>query len=162
MEPRIEIMKDYPYQAAGRTWMVPELRLAALPDGTAAISEEEIERIHRAIANEICGDETNLTVAELEFLCDVTGTSFSDVAAALKIHRSTVARWRGSGVVPGSVMGLALKKWFWYRLFGEDLGHEEVPIDIAVDEAKLLSFLRKETLDRHLADPVSHAEIRVA
>jgi hypothetical protein len=33
-------------------------------------------------------------MAELEFLCDVTGTSFADVAGVLHIHRSTVTRWR--------------------------------------------------------------------
>ena len=72
--------KNYPYQAAGRIWGVPELRLTTLPDGTVAILEEEINRIHRAIANEICGSPENLTIDELEFLCDITLTSFTDVA----------------------------------------------------------------------------------
>ena len=94
---KIKIKKNYPYQAAGRTWSVPELRLVSLPDGTAAISEEEIHRIHRAIANEICGNNTSLSMAELEFLCDVTDTTFSDVADWLQIHRSTVTRWRKYG-----------------------------------------------------------------
>ena len=93
METRTKVKRDYPYQAAGRTWSVPALRLTSLPDGSAAISEDEIQRIHRAIANEVCGDPGNLTMAELEFLCDVTGTSFADVAGVLHIHRSTVTRW---------------------------------------------------------------------
>ena len=57
----------------------------------------EIQRIHRAIANEICGHEATLTMDELEFLCDLTATSLSDVASALKVHRSAVSatpEWR--------------------------------------------------------------------
>lgn len=103
MEAKIRTKRNYPYQAAGRTWTVPELRLTSLPDGSAAISEEEIQRIHRAIANEICGDEARLTMAELEFLCDATETSFSDVASTLQLHRSTVTRWRKTGEVPKGV-----------------------------------------------------------
>lgn len=153
--------KNYPYQAAGRTWTVPELRLSSLPDGSAAISDEEIQRIHRAIANEICGDQATLTMPELEFLCDVTETTFSDVASALKIHRSTVTRWRKAGEVPKSVMSLVLKKWFWNLLFGKSLENEAVPLDCAVDETKFLSFVKQETIDRHLADPVSPAKMSI-
>ena len=161
MESKTKIKKNYPYQAAGRTWTVPELRLNSLPDGSAAISEEEIQRIHRAIANEICGGEASLTMAELEFLCDVTATSFSDVANALQIHRSTVTRWRKTGEVPKSVMSLVLKKWFWNLLFGKSLENEAVPLDCAVDETRFLSFLKQETIDKHLADPVSQAKMSV-
>jgi hypothetical protein len=49
------VKKSYPYQAAGQTWSVPELRLVSLPDGTIAISEAEIHQLHQAIANEMCG-----------------------------------------------------------------------------------------------------------
>lgn len=159
MKPRTKVKKNYPYQAAGRTWTVPELRLSSLPDGSAAISEEEIHRIHRAIANEICGRDASLTMAELEFLCDVTETTFVDVASALKIHRSTVTRWKKTGEVPKSVMSLVLKKWFWNLLFGAFLEDEVVPLDCAVDERRFLSFLKQETIDRQLADPVSQAKI---
>ena len=159
MTTKTKVKKNYPYQAAGRTWRVPELRLASLPDGSAAISEEEIERIHRAIANEICGGDTNLSMDELEFLCDVTDRTFVDVADALQIHRSTVTRWRKAGEVPKNVMSLALKKWFWNLLFGKSLEHEAVSIDCAVNETRLLSFLRQETIDKHLADPVEQAKV---
>ncbi|MDE2744333.1 MAG: helix-turn-helix domain-containing protein [Gemmatimonadota bacterium] len=156
---KTKIKKNYPYYAAGRTWSVPELRLVSLPDGTAAISEEEIHRIHRAIANEICGNNISLSMEELEFLCDVTGTTFSDVADWLQIHRSTVTRWRKSGEVPKSVMSLVLKKWFWYLLFGESLHDETIPLNCAVNETRFLSFAKQETIDKHLADPVSQAKI---
>ncbi len=159
MGSKTKIIRNYPYQAAGRTWTVPELQLSPLPDGSAAISEEEIDRIHKAISNEICGDDANLTMMELEFLCDLTETTLSDVAAALKIHRSTVTRWRKSGEVPTNVISLVLKKWFWNLLFGKSLKNEAVSIACAVDETKLLSFLKQETIDKHLADPVSQARM---
>ena len=158
---KTKVKKNYPYQAAGRTWTVPELRLSSLPDGSAAISEEEIQRIHRAIANEICGGDASLTMAELEFLCDVTETTFADVAKVLKIHRSTVTRWRKTGEVPKTVMSLVLKKRFWSLLFGQSLKSEAVPLECAVDETKFLSFLRQETIDKQLADPVSQAKMSV-
>ena len=153
------VKKNYPYQTAGQTWSVPELRLVSLPDGTVAISEAEIHRIHRAIANEICGNNASLSIAELEFLCDVTGTTFSDVANWLQIHRSTVTRWRKSGKVPKSVMSLVLKKWFWFLLFGESLHDEAIPLNCAVNETQFLSFAKQETIDKHLADPISQAKI---
>lgn len=46
---KTKIKRNYPYQAAGRTSTVPELRLVSLLDCTTAISEEEIDRIHRSI-----------------------------------------------------------------------------------------------------------------
>jgi DNA-binding transcriptional regulator YiaG len=153
--------KNYPYQAAGRTWTVPELEFTSLPDGTAAIAEAEIARVQRAIANEICGDDGNLTMAEMEFLCDATDMSLTDVASTLKIHRSTVTRWKKVGEVPTSVMSLVLKKWFWSLLFGPSLANETVPLDQAVDETKLLSYLRHETIEHNLADPVSKAKMSV-
>ena len=33
---KTKIKKNYPYQAAGRTWTVPKLELTSLPDGSAA------------------------------------------------------------------------------------------------------------------------------
>ncbi len=161
MATKTKVRKNYPYQAAGRTWRVPELRLTSLPDGSAAISEDEIERIHRAIANEICGVDTSLTMDELEFLCDVTDTTFVDVASTLQIHRSTVTRWRKAGEVPTSVMSHVLKKWFWNLLFGKSLENQAVPLDCAVNETKFLSFLRQETINKHLADPVEQAKMSV-
>ncbi len=153
--------KNYPHQAAGRTWTVPELEFTSLPDGSASISEAEIDRVQRAIANEICGDAASLTTAEMEFLCDATDMSLSDVANTLKIHRSTVTKWKKAGEVPTSVMSLALKKWFWSLLFGPSLANETVPLDQAVDESKLLSYLRHETIEHHLADPISKMKMSV-
>lgn len=159
MKTKTKTKKNYPFQAAGRTWTVPRLTLTELPDGTAAIAEDEIRRVHLGIANEICGSEGILSMAELEFLCDVTDTTFVDVASALQIHRSTVTRWRKHGEVSTIVVSMALKRWFWKLLFGESLQKATVPLDCAVDESKLLEYLKRETIDKHLADRIGVAKL---
>ena len=146
--------KNYPYQAAGRTWSVPELHLVTMSDGTVAILEEEINRIHRAIANEICGSPNNLSIEELEFLCDITQTSFTDVADYLGVHRSTLTKWRKTDGVPRTVISSVLKKWFWFKLFGRDLGSRSVKIEQLKDEGTFLSFAKNQAIDRHLAEPI--------
>lgn len=153
------IKKKYPYQAAGRTWVIPEFHLSELPDGTIAILESEINRIHHAIANEICGNKEGLTKEELEFLCDITQTSFSEIADYLGIHRSTPTKWRTTGQIPKNVMGLVLKKWFWFKLFGQKLGQQKIPIAQLRDEVRFLSFAKAEAIERNLAE---HVEIMKA
>lgn len=147
--------KDYPYQAGGRLWAVPRLRLATLPDGTVALLEEEIDRIHRAIANEICGSPEGLTLSELEFLCDLTLTSWAEVAQFLGLHRSTLSKWRRLGVVPRSVISLVLKKWFWFKLFGPELGNCSVKLSCVGSEGAFLSYARQEAIEQDLAEPIA-------
>lgn len=146
--------KNYPYQAAGRTWRVPELHLARIPDGAVVILEEEIRRIHRAIANEICGTPDSLSRDELEFLCDITGTSSSEIADYLGIHRSTLTKWRKTGEIPKNVMSLVLKKWFWFKLFGKELGDRTVRIRHLQDEESFLSYAKTQAIERNLAEPI--------
>ena len=149
------IKKDYPYQAAGRLWSVPQLRLTTLPDGTVALLEEEIEHLHRGIANEICGNTEALTVAELEFLCDLTLTPWSAAAEFLGVHRSTLSKWRHTGVVPRAVISLALKKWFWFKIFGGELGNRSVKLSYLSSEGAFLSYARQEAIERSLAEPIA-------
>ena len=148
------IKKKYPYRAAGQTWIIPEFHLSKLPDGTIAVLEEEINRIHYAIANEICGDENGLSKDELEFLCDMTQTSFSEIADYLGIHQSTLTQWRTAGKIPKNVMGLVLKKWFWFKLFGQKLGRRKISISQFRDEVRFLSFAKAEAIQRNLAEHV--------
>ena len=146
--------KNYPYQVAGRTWKVPELRLTKLPDGTVVILEEEIDRIHRAVANEICGSSEPLSMRELEFLCDITQKTFSEIAEYLGLHRSTLTKWRKAGAVPRNWIGLALKKWFWFALFGQDMGEQTIPIYQIQDESCFLSYVRDQAIEDHLTEPI--------
>ena len=146
--------REYPYQAAGRTWVVPELHLNTLPDGTVVILEEETKRIHRAIANEICGSPESLSVDELDFLCDITGTPYSGIADYLGLHRSTLTKWRTAGRVPRQITGLMLKKWFWFKLFGDQLGKGTLQIEDMQDETSLLSAVRSRAIESDLAEPM--------
>ena len=146
--------KNYPYQAAGRTWAVRELRLVTMPDKTVVILEEEIDRIHRAIANEICGSPSELTFDQLEFLCDVSETLFYEVAEQLGVHKSTLSKWRKTGMVPNTPTSFFLKKWFWFKLFGQEVGDRSVPLGHMADEGAFLSFARQEAIDKHLAEQI--------
>lgn len=153
---------DQPLHAAGRLWTVPRMTLTVLPDGTLALSQAEIDRIHRAIANTICGTSRCLSADELELLCDVTETSYSDVARYLELDRSAISRWRSrAGSVPRA-HSLLLKKWFWFKLFGAQLGDEDVPLHLATDEGSLLDFAMHEAIDKKLTAPVSEATAEAA
>ena len=145
--------KNYKYQAAGRTWVVPKLKLDKMPDGTVALMEDEIERIHRDIANEICGTAENLSKDELEFLCDVAGTPFSEVADYLGVHKSTITKWRKTEV-PKNALNLLLKRWFWFRLFGAELAESTVEIRQLEDEKTFLSYARREAIGMKLVKPI--------
>ena len=145
--------KNYKFHAAGRTWVVPTLRLTEMPDGSVAITEDEIDRIHRDIANEICGSPENLSKEELEFLCDVTETLFSEVADYLGVHKSTLTKWRKTEV-PKNALNLLLKRWFWFRLFGEELAQDTIKIEQLENERTFLDYARREAIGKRLVEPI--------
>ena len=145
--------RNYKYQAAGRTWVVPKLHLEEMPDGKVAVLEEEIDRIHRAIANEICGSPENLSKEELEFLCDVAETPFSQVAGYLGVHRSTLTKWRRSEL-PKNALNLLLKRWFWFKLFGSFVGNNTVRYRELEDETTFLAHARNEAIGKKLAESI--------
>ena len=149
--------RDQPFHAAGRLWTVPGMTLSVLPDGTAALSQEELDRIHRAIANAICGDARCLSASELDFLCDVTETAYSDVAGHLELDRGAVSRWRNGGRPVPRAHSLLLKEWFWFKLFGAQLGDEDVPLQLATDEASLLDHAMREAIAKKLTARVTEA-----
>lgn len=79
------------------------------------MNEDDARRT--ADANDICGSAAPLTGAELGFLCELTGTSFADVAAFLPTNRSNVTYWiRGGRELP-RLESYRVKKWFWRKLF---------------------------------------------
>ncbi|MBI2876770.1 MAG: hypothetical protein HYY20_07805 [Candidatus Tectomicrobia bacterium] len=146
--------RNYSYQAAGRFWLVPELYLTRMPDGTLAIMQDEIDRIHRAIANEICGSPDSLTSDELEFLCDVTLTSFTEVAESLDVHKSTLTKWRKSLAHLLPWTSLLLKKRFWFKIFGDQLRNQIVRFEQVEDDATFLAFARNQAIEEELAVPI--------
>ncbi len=149
---RIEV--NYSFFSAGRFWCVEELTLTVLPDGTTGISQAESSRIHRAIANQVCGAPADLSWHEFEFLCELNGTLYSEVAEQLSLHKSTVSRWRQAGAVP-HLASLALKRWFWVKLFGEQLKGWRVPVAHLGDEAGFLARARQQAIDQHVVEAVA-------
>ena len=147
------IQQDYSYLAAGRTWRVAELELTLAPDGTLGISMAEIRRIHRAIANQLCGAEDDLDSTELEFLCDIAGTTFTAAAEQLGVHKSTITKWRQAGRVP-RLPSLALKHWFWFRLFGGEMTEWAVPLRFLSDEQAFLALARQEAISQQVVEAI--------
>lgn len=152
------VEKDYEYPAAGHVWFVPEIQISVFDDGEEAIAMTEFDRIHRAVANEICGDPAPLTFEELEFLCDITQTPLAEVARAIGVHRSTVTKWGDTGVVSRGVFSAAIKRLFWFKLFGEEVRWENIPIDAVVSDTILLRYLH----DRAAKSKLTEALTRVA
>lgn len=151
------VIPDYDYHAAGRVWRLPSLTLTVLPDGERAISQVEIDRIHTAIANELCGAPGSMTFEELEFLCDVTMTPFNQVAELLGLHKSTLSRWRQAGAVPREVYSNFLRKHFWFKLFGDHLRGNRIRLDTVVDDEAFLRYAHDEAIREQLAEPIPRA-----
>lgn len=144
------IETDCPFHAAGRRWTIPEVRYTRLPDGSTGVDGEELDRIHRAVANEVCGEADTLSSTELDFLSDLTGATLADLAAFLHVDKSTVSRWRsGSRGVPHSA-GWLLKRWFWYQLFGEGLTATRVALRRFERDVAFLSFIREQAISHGL------------
>ena len=152
------IERNYTFLAAGRAWVIPVLRLQRLPEGTVVLAQEEADRIHRAIANEICGSPEPLTADELEFLCDVAARNYAQVAAAVGVHRSALTRWRTSSSPVRQLTSLALKKWFWFQLFGDALAAEVVPLAHVGDDATLLRTVHDQAIATETVSPVRERE----
>ena len=147
-------LTDYRYQAAGRVWNIPRVRLLVLPDGSQAVSEAEIQRIQLAIGNEICGSDGPLTIEELDFLCDATDTSLAEVARLLDLHKSTLSKWRATGQISKAIYSVHLKKLFWFKLFGEHLGGDPVPVQLLADEQGFLRYAHERAIHEKLADSI--------
>lgn len=149
------IEKNYKYRVAGRTWLVPKLHLEKMPDGTVAISQDEIDRIHKAIANQICGSSEDLSFVELEFLCDVSETPFYEVAKYIGMHKSALSKWRKTGAVPNHITSIFLKRWFWFKLFGHVLSDKTVKLKDIRDEIEFLNLAKSHAIGQRLTEPVT-------
>ena len=149
------IKKNYKYRVAGRTWLVPKLHLKKMPDGTVAISQDEIDRIHKAIANQICGSSAILSFVELEFLCDVSETPFYEVAKHIGMHKSALSKWRKTGVVQNHITSIFLKRWFWFKLFGQVLSDETIKLKDIRDEIEFLNLAKSHAIGQKLTESVT-------
>ncbi len=147
-------IRNYQVFAAGHLWQVASATLTTLPDGNEGLSVEEVSRIHRAVANALCGSDDDLSFEAFEFLCDITGSTFSEAASHLGMNKSTVSTWRRRGVVPSKLVGHALKRWFWFKLFGEGLGDARLPIQSFMSDMSFLETASRAAITAHLTDEV--------
>ncbi|NOY25900.1 MAG: hypothetical protein GXP62_08520 [Oligoflexia bacterium] len=155
--PEYTYAQDYRYHAAGRIWLVPELKLLHLPDGTLGLPQTEINRVHRAISNALCGSSDPLTGEEFEFLCDTASVSFAQVAEALHLDRSTLSKWRDSARPMPHVRSLFLKRWFWFRLFGDELASHTVHLGALENDGEFLQLARDVAIAHSVTDAVAKA-----
>ena len=149
------VEKDFLYSAAGRVWVLPELHLDTMPDGTLAINQVESDEIHRSIANEICSTGDALTFDEFEFLCDITVRSFSEVAEYLQIHKTTISKWRNQGAVSKAHYSAILKKWFWFEIFGDRIQTSLVPLSCLRSDDDILGLVTTAARNEGIARPVA-------
>lgn len=151
------------YPVAGRIWSIPARAVPADALKTGSRLERDCgDLINRSVANEICGSAEPLTASQLVFLCQVTTTKSSEVAAHLDVNRSNVSVWSNNGRPIPRHESTAMKKWFWHKLFGKDLGEAfgPVPTEALFDDRILLKFLRHEAIERGAAFAVSEAKAK--
>jgi len=142
--------QDQPFHAAGRVWIIPEIHFTTLPDGSTGVDGDEIDRIHTAILNEICGDQAPLTPDELDFILDATGGSLTELAQLLRMDKSSVSRWRsGSRSVPSPASWL-IKRWAWYRTFGIEMGARRASLGRFETDAGFLTYARHQAIKHGL------------
>lgn len=146
------VERDHHLHIAGRRWVVPEVRLTALPRGRTGLSQPEIDRVHRAVANHICGSADRLTAAAFEFLCDTADVPYLRVATALSLDRSTFTKWMGTGRPMRDERSGLVKRWFLDRLFGDRVGR--VPAHVAAHNTAFLLWFSDRVVRRGLAMPV--------
>jgi len=143
------------FHAAGRLWVIPEIRFTVLPDGSTGIDGDELDRIHTAILNEICGEPGPLAPAELDFILDVAQASLTELAQLLRMDKSSISRWRsGSRTIPSPPSWL-IKRWAWYRTFGADLAARRVNLGRFKTDVGFLSYARRQAIKQGLTSPVS-------
>lgn len=140
-----EIIPSYPYMTAGRTWIIPNVYLSTAPDGEVIISGTEIRRMQTIVANEVCGQASNLSPDEFEFLCDITATKFNEVAEFLGVTKGSITFWKRPGKIVPLNESLRLKRWFWRKVFESYLTKAPpftIPSLVLLDDGQLLAFLR--------------------
>ena len=138
----VRTIDNYPYQVAGKTWEIFHVQIEKSETGSEVLSGKEVTRMNEFVANAICSKYNELTGEELDFLCDITGTKYTEVALKIGLTKSIVSKWvaKGKENIPFS-HSILLKKYFWMKIFGTaHLGTIE-PI-LAFDDEKLLDYMK--------------------
>ncbi len=108
----------YELMIAGRSWQVDPLKLMLDAQGQQHLSESNIRLLRLAVANCICNEDSELRQAEFEMLCELTRSSYKEVATYLRKDKSTVSRWANKSHIDYAESRL-LKDYFWNKLFGD-------------------------------------------
>jgi hypothetical protein len=108
----------YELQIAGRAWAIDPMKLMMDPQGQRQLTEADIRMLRLAVANCICNEDSELRQAEFELLCELTRSSYKEVATYLRKDKSTVSRWANKAQIDYAESRL-LKDYFWNKLFGD-------------------------------------------
>ena len=139
----VEVIREYPFQGAGKTWIIKNVELTKTIDGSTVLTGHEIQKIHRTVANELCSTIEPLTAQELDYLCTITLTQFKDVAHFLGVTKSAVSLWKKPNKVVPLGDSLRLKRWFWFKVF-KDIVQNTLPqvgIDVLANDEHILEVL---------------------
>ncbi len=113
-----EIDQTHELEIAGRSWHIDAMRLMADANGQPQLSDADAKLLRLAVANCICNEDSELRRAEFELLCDLTRSSYKEVATYLRKDKSTVSRWANKTHIDYAESRL-LKDYFWNKLFGD-------------------------------------------
>ena len=142
-ENKKQIIKNYPYQIAGKTWNINKVIMQKGISGSLIFPRSEVSRMNFVVAKEICGSYSPLSGQELDFLCDLTTTKFVEISKIIGISKGTVSKLVSQNTSLAISQSIQLKKLFWARIFGTGT-LEKIPASLIFDEIKLLEYLKKE------------------
>ena len=133
---------NYDWHAAGKFWTFDCVTFTKSPDGEVGISFDEIDRMNKLIANEICRNTNSMTASELEFFCETTSTTYVEVAKFLHISKATVSQWVRKKSTLSFAESVLLKELFWNKVFGKELSIANRNARAVMPEDKLSSMGR--------------------
>lgn len=108
--------KNYKISFAGRIWTVPKITFTAEGE-KYFLNPKDLEEIQMSVANNICGDSSPLTIDELIFLIDKSGTKKSQISELLGLDPSSISKWISNNKPINKGYSLLLKHYFWNLFF---------------------------------------------
>ena len=135
-------IENYLYQAAGKTWNIPNVQIEINELGSEVIPGRETTRMTRFVAKEICSTYTEINGDELNFLCNITGTTYTEVASKIGVTKGIVSKWVAKKDSSISLANsILIKKYFFLKIFGND-NLKDVSIFVAYDDEKLFQYIK--------------------
>lgn len=85
---------NYTMHVAGHDWEIDKVKFIKDFEGDYSLSKKELNNIHKSIAAHIISRDDSLTFEEFEFLCSISGSTFSECASLIKVNKSAVSQWK--------------------------------------------------------------------